>query len=130
MSQEQLKTGFRDLIQLLKSKGIGRIILVSATSSNFTLTSRKAAAIQAAIVSGRSKARRIVRYGDPKFLEAYNSVLSNFARESGVEYLDLYTAMKNLPDKSSLVRPTDGVHLTEKGHAYIANREYEFLMSN
>ena len=50
--------------------------------------------------------------------------------EKYLEYLDLYTAMKNLPDKSSLVRPTDGVHLTEKGHAYIANREYEFLMSN
>ena len=130
MSQEQLQTGFGNLIQLLKSQGIGRIILVSATSSNFTLTSRKAAAIQAAIASGRSKARRIVRYGDPKFLEAYNSVLSNFARESGVEYLDLYTAMKELPDKASLVRPTDGVHLTEKGHAYIANREYEYLMSN
>ena len=78
--------------------------------------------------AGKTSRRRVVRYGDPKFLEAYNSVLSDFAKEPGVEYLDIYTAMKALPDKASFVRPTDGVHLTEKGHAYVAEREYEYLV--
>lgn len=128
MSEEQLRSGFRELIALLKSKGIGRIILVSATSSNFEFTSRKAAMLQAAMVAGKTSKRRVVRYGDPKFLEAYNSLLADFAKQPGVEYLDIYTAMKALPDKASLVRPTDGVHLTEKGHAYVAEREYEYLV--
>ena len=127
MSEGQLKSGFSELISLLKSKGIGRIILLSASSSNFEFTARKASMIQAAIASGKSKAKRVVRYGDPKFLEAYNAVLADFAKEPGVEYLDLYTTMKALPDKASLVRPTDGVHLTEKGHAWVADREYEYL---
>lgn len=130
MSKEQLRHGFRELISLLKSKGIGRIILVSATSSNFEFTSRKAAAIQAAILSGKSKAKRVVRYGDPRFLEAYNSILIDLSQEPGVEYLDLYTDMKAVSGKALLFRPTDGVHLTEKGHAYVAEREYEYLIAH
>lgn len=35
--------------------------------------------------------------------------------------------MKAMPDKASFLRPTDGVHLTPKGHAWVAEREYEYL---
>ena len=127
MSEAQLRSGFGELIALLKSKGIGRIILVSASSSNFEFTTRKAAMIQAAMASGKTKKRRVVRYGDPRFLETYNAVLIDLARASGVEYMDIYTPMKSLPDKATFLRPTDGVHLTPKGHAWVAEREYEYL---
>ena len=127
MSEAQLRSGFGELIALLKSKGIGRIILVSASSSNFEFTTHKAAMIQAAVAAGKTKKRRVVRYGDPRFLEAYNAVLIDLARAPGVEYMDIYTPMKALSDKASLLRPTDGVHLTPKGHAWVAEREYEYL---
>ena len=113
--------------QLLKSKGIGRIILVSASSSNFEFTTHKAAMIQAAVAAGKTKKRRVVRYGDPRFLEAYNAVLIDLARAPGVEYMDIYTTMKALGDKAALLRPTDGVHLTPKGHVWVAEHEYEYL---
>jgi len=127
MSEAQLRSGFGELIALLKSKGIGRIILVSASSSNFEFTTHKAKMIQAAMAAGKTKKRRVVRYGDPRFLEAYNAVLIDLARAPGVEYMDIYTPMKALGDKASLLRPTDGVHLTPKGHAWVADREYEYL---
>ena len=126
MTEAQLRSGFGELIALLKSKGIGRIILVSASSSNFEFTTRKAAMIQAADAAKTNK-RRVVRYGDPRFLEAYNAVLVDLARAPGVEYMDIYTLMKALPDKASFLRPTDGVHLTPKGHTWVAEREYEYL---
>ena len=126
MSEAQLRSGFGELIALLKSKGIGRIILVSASSSNFEFTTRKAAMIQAADAA-KAKKRRVVRYGDPRFLEAYNAVLIDLARAPGVEYMDIYTPMKALSDKATLLRPTDGVHLTPKGHSWVAEREYEYL---
>lgn len=44
------------------------------------------------------------RYGEPKHMEAFNAVLRKLAGEQGLEYFDLYTAMKVLPDKSALLR--------------------------
>ena len=41
--------------------------------------------------------------------------------------MDIYTPMKALGDKAALLRPTDGVHLTPKGHVWVAEREYEYL---
>lgn len=130
MSEVQLRSGFGELITLLKSKGIKRIILVSAASTNFELTTHKAEMAMAAMRNGKAKKkRRVVRYGDPRFLEAFNVVLQNLAHTPGVEYLDIYTEMKNLPDKASLLRSTDGVHLTAKGHEWFASREFEYLVS-
>lgn len=129
MSEAQLRAGFEELIALLRSKGVGRIILVSAASTNFELTTSKAELIMADMRVGKKKKRRVVRYGDPRFVEAFNSVLQDLARTRGVEYLDIYTAMKRLPDKPSLLRPTDGVHLTAKGHEWLASREFEYLVS-
>lgn len=129
MSESQVRSGFLELISLLKSKGIVRIVLVSSSSSNFELTSRKADSLKSAIEAGKSKAKRVARYGEPRLLEAYNAILADLSRTPGVEYLDLYTPMKGVPDKELLVSPSDGIHLTDRGHAYIADVEYQYLTS-
>lgn len=133
MSEEQLRTGFRDLIALLKSKGVKRIILRSAASCNFEATSKNAARRLAAIKAGKVKKRKngkmpvATRFGDPRFLEAFNAVMAELAAaDPAVEYFDIYTAMKALPDKASYFR-RDGVHLSQKGHRYIADVEYAYL---
>ena len=48
------------------------------------------------------------------------------AKDLSVEYLDIYTSMTAHPDKPSLFRP-DGVHLTQKGHEYVAEAEFAYI---
>ncbi|NMA39147.1 MAG: SGNH/GDSL hydrolase family protein, partial [Lentisphaerae bacterium] len=62
-----------------------------------------------------------VLFGLPGHVEAFNDVLQKLGKELGIGYLDVYTPMKNHPDKPSLFYPTDGVHLSTAGHAFIAD---------
>ena len=54
-------------------------------------------------------------------------MLQDLAKENGLEYQDLYTDMKALPDKASLLKPSDGVHLSDKGHDYVALKTLEYF---
>ena len=115
------KAAYQELIGELKKRGITRIILFSSTSSNYDVCKQNAAKIKDRIHS---------RFGDPVHQEAFNRVLQELAKENNLEYLDLYTGMKALPDKASLLKPTDGVHLSDKGHDYVALKTLEYLKEN
>ena len=60
-------------------------------------------------------------FGLPEHVEAFNDVLQKLGKELGIAYLDVYAPMKNHPDKPSLFYPTDGVHLSTAGHAFVAD---------
>ena len=60
-------------------------------------------------------------FGMPKHVEKFNEVLQELSRELNTKYLDIYNPMKNHADKASLFYPTDGVHLSEAGHAFVAD---------
>ena len=60
-------------------------------------------------------------FGLPVHVEAFNDVLQKLGKELGIAYLDVYTPMKNHPDKPSLFSPADGVHLSAAGHAFVAD---------
>ncbi len=127
MSEVQVRDGFSALISLLKSKGIKRIILLSAASCNFEGIRKKTEKRIAAIKAGKAKDKPFAQFGDPKLLEAYNSIMKELAaKDSEVEYIDIYTSMKAHPDKPSLFRP-DGVHLSQKGHEYVAEAEFAYI---
>ena len=133
MTEAQIRSGFKDLIALLKSKGVKRIILRSAASCNFEVTSKNAEKRLAAIKAGKIKPKKgkspvATRFGDPKHLEAFNAIMAELASvDPAVEYFDIYTGMKSRPDKASLFRSTDGVHLSQKGHEFLADVEYAYL---
>ncbi len=114
---EKQKQLYTRLISALWKKGIKRIILFSSTSSDFRICKRNA--------DKQRKAHN--RFGEPKHLEAFNRVLQEVAGECNVEYLDLYTGMKAMPDKASLLKPEDGVHLTHQGHIYVALKTLRYL---
>ena len=127
MSDKQLRDGFSSLIALLKSKGVKRIVLLSAASCNFADIRKKTIKRIAAIKAGKMKDKPFAQFGDPKHLEAYNAIMKEFAAaDSAVEYLDIYTGMKTQNDKASLFR-ADGVHLSPKGHEYVAAAEFDYL---
>jgi len=117
MAPEKQKELYTQLISELRQKGIGRIILFSSTSSNFDVCKKIA----------EKTARVHNRFGDPVHLETFNRVLQTLAKENGLEYLDLYTEMKAMPDKAALTRSQDGVHLTDRGHDYVALKTLRFL---
>ena len=108
---------YRDLVARLKEKGVKRIVLMSSTSSNFEICAANA----------RKAKGNHNRFGEPKHMEAFNAVVKRVAADTGVEFLDLYTPMKARPDKASLVRPTDGVHLTDAGHDFVVQETLRFL---
>ncbi|MFA6928847.1 MAG: SGNH/GDSL hydrolase family protein [Lentisphaeria bacterium] len=114
---ERQRTLYEDLLSKLKAKGIQRIILMSASSSNFALCQANSAKL--------TKVHN--RFGEPKHLEAFNSVLKELAQKHHLEYLDVYEAMKALSNKAELLNPNDGVHLTTAGHDFIAIETLKYL---
>ncbi|MGI5924876.1 MAG: SGNH/GDSL hydrolase family protein [Lentisphaeria bacterium] len=66
-------------------------------------------------------------FGLPEHVEAFNEVLQKLGKELGIAYLDVYTPMKNHPDKPSLFYPSDGIHLSTAGHAFVADAILEAL---
>ncbi|MBQ6471255.1 MAG: hypothetical protein IJJ33_04670 [Victivallales bacterium] len=104
----------------LRQRGIRRIVLISSTSSDFAVCKANSDKI------GSSRVHN--RFGAPEHLEAFNRTLQELAKDQpGIEYLDIYTEMKDMPDKSTLLRPSDGVHLSDAGHDYVALCVLRFL---
>ena len=123
--------GYEKLVAILREKGVSRIILVSPSSSNFEQCSENAEKRLAALKAGKGgKAKVAVRFGDPKLMEAFAEAVRGVAAARGCEYFDVYTDMKTVPDKASYFRPGEGVHLSAKGHEYIAQRTFEYLQSH
>ena len=114
---EKQRVLYEELIKKLQAKGIKRIILMSSSSSNFELCK-----------ANSDKIKRIHnRFGDPVHQEAFNKVLTELAEKHGLEYMDLYTPMKAVPDKAKLLNPNDGVHLTPAGHDFVALETLKYL---
>ena len=120
----QQKAEYEKLITLLKSKGIKRIILMSASSSNFELCKKKADSSRITLK------RHVNRFGDPVHQEAFNKVLIDLAKKHNLEYLDIYTPMKAVKNKPALLNPHDGVHLSPSGHDFVAIKTLEYLSKN
>lgn len=103
--------GLRQIIGILRARGIGRIILMSATSSDYK------------VCKEFSDARGNVAhnfFGMPEHLERYNAVVRNVAVDLGCEYVDVYAGMSNDSHKCDYLRRDDGLHLTDAGNRYIA----------
>jgi lysophospholipase L1-like esterase len=125
---ERIASSYDKLVSLLRSKGIGRIIIVSPSCGNFELTKAKTEKRLAAIKAGKGgKKKHAVRFCDPKHLEKFRDVVKKFAAENCCEFFDVYDGMKSLPDKAELFSAKDGVHLTQKGHEYIAEKTFDYL---
>lgn len=113
---DRQKKYYEDLIARLKAKGIRRIILMSSASSNYELCSSNAA-----------KSPKSGRYGEPAHLEKFNEILQELAKEHALEYLDVYTPMKNHPHNAALLNRFDGIHLSDAGHDFIALETLKYL---
>ena len=117
---EKQRELYLKLMAELRQHGIRRIVLISSTSSDFTVCKANADKI------GSSRVHN--RFGAPEHLEAFNRTLQELAKDQpDIEYLDIYTEMKAMPDKSTLLRPSDGVHLSDLGHDYVARCVLRFL---
>ena len=109
---ERQKRYYTEIISILKKMGVPRIIIISCASLDEPRL--KAQAMEIA----KSRPTKHAIYGKPEFLEQFNAVSQKLAKELGVEYLDIYTPMKALPDKPSYF--IDGCHLSRKGHDFVA----------
>lgn len=122
--RQQQHEMYDELIRRLRAHGVSRIILMSSTSSNYDVcsywTDRR-------LERARKEGKGLSRFGEPAQMEAFNAALREIAARNGVEYLDIYGEMKALPHKARMVRGTDGVHLTKRGHDYVALKELAYF---
>lgn len=106
---------FDELIALLNAKGVKKIVLVSTASSDADFCRKR-------IADKVAKGVPHNLFGQPKDLERFNRLLARQAmRHAGVEFLDIYSDMRELPGKPAYF--LDGVHLSPKGHAFVASKE-------
>ena len=110
---------YRELFELFKQHGITKVVLISPASSYYP----------ACRANGKKRiaAKKGSLFGVPENIEAFIAVIRKLSEEYHFPYLDIYTPMKNLPDKASLFNAGDGVHLTPEGHEFVALKELEFL---
>ena len=124
---EKARTLYGELVALLKSKGIRRIILMSPASLDYGRSQRLAEKQRAAVKAGTLNPLVTVHFGEPKRLEAFRDMVREVAMTERIEFLDIYTPMKALPDKADCLKEIDGVHLTAKGHEWLAEQEFMYL---
>lgn len=122
VAPEAQEEAYREAIAFIREKIGGKIVLVSASSSNYQVCRES---IEKRLKAAPDKLH--VRFGDPQMLEAFNDVLKRLAAEFKLDYVDIYRPMASLPEKASLLYPADGVHLTEKGHRFVAAELLKYI---
>ncbi len=110
--QEKL---LREIIQIIRSRTQAQITLIAAASSYSPYQEEKAAAMRRDGTSHN-------QFGIDEHIRAFNQINQKLASELGLDYLDVYNATANHPDKRQLFIPDDGVHLSLTGHACIAEQ--------
>lgn len=120
VTPEAQKETYREVLNYIRKNSKAKIVLVSPTSSNFEKCKESA---------DKRKALNKVHslYGQPAKLEAFDAVLRQLAQEENLGYLNVYTPMKNAPDKAALFNPGDGVHLTEAGNRFLTDLFLEYF---
>ena len=119
---ERQKKNYVEMIKILRAMGTPRIIIISCASLDEARL--KAQAVQMA----KLRPKKHALYGKPVLLEQFNRVSQQIAKELNVEYLDIYNPMKVLPGKPSYF--VDGVHLSRKGHDFVALKTLEYLAAH
>ncbi|MEW6354878.1 MAG: GDSL-type esterase/lipase family protein [Planctomycetota bacterium] len=110
---------YRDVIKQIKEKTDAKVTIMSATSSVWEIckeTADKRAA--------EKKPHNL--FGKPSELELYNKLARQVGDEFGCDYIDLYTPLKDIPDKRNYFT-TDGVHISEKGNRLVAIEILKYL---
>ncbi|MBR4938288.1 MAG: SGNH/GDSL hydrolase family protein, partial [Kiritimatiellae bacterium] len=118
---------YDELIRRLRAKGVKRIVLLSSTSSNFDVCNHW---VTSRLEKAKASGKGISLFGQPEQMEAFNKALKEIAARNKVEYADIYDSMKARADKPSMLRFTDGVHLSKKGYDFVALETLRYLAAN
>lgn len=116
----QTKT-YLELINYLRANSGASIVFISTPSTYFPAQQESAAKLKAA-----GKVHSL--FGVDEHIVRFNETLKSICIENKIDYIDIYTATKNHPDKKSLF-VEDGVHLSEKGNLLVAELVLEYWKS-
>jgi hypothetical protein len=121
ISLKTFKETYEKLILKIKKDTGAEITVISSASSDYEVTSAR--------LSKLVKHGKYVLFGKPELLEQYNAAAKNLADKYACGYVDIYTVMKNNPDKHSLFIE-DGVHLTNKGNMVVFEEIMKYLVKD
>lgn len=110
---------YRAVISRIQQKLGAKVIVVSATSSNYAVTK--------SIADGRKQAGKEHNlFGQPQSLEAFNALARQAAQDLSADYVDLYNPTRTFRDKNAFFIK-DGVHTSELGNRFIAIELLKYL---
>lgn len=107
-------------LEFLRAKTSARMILITPSSSDYQQC-------LSAAEPAKQKGLPYVVFGIPERLESYIEVMREIAPRFNAELLDLYSPMKNLPEKANCFTKPDGVHLSATGNHFIAAQIIAYL---
>ena len=119
VSTNRVVTGYERLADELRKMGAKRIVFMSSHSCNLEATRR-------IVEYRRSIGKSHSFFGIPERMEAFNAAVKEAAERKGCEFFNVYDEVKARPDKADLVI-RDGVHLSEKGRYYFAEKLLGYL---
>jgi len=67
------------------------------------------------------------KFGIPALVEQFNAVVQKVVADNGYVYFDIYTPLQALNGEKAKYYRTDGVHLSQLGHYFAAEKEMEFF---
>ena len=121
--EKQEEMYIKTLTEIRRAMPQCKIVLFSSTSSNFEII--KANHERAKIRKPRGP---FVLFAKPDFMEDFNAVLRRIAPRFDAVYCDIYTPMKNLPQKEkAALFDLGGVHLSNEGQKYLAYQYLKFI---
>jgi lysophospholipase L1-like esterase len=109
LSLERVNEAMRGTIDFIRKRSNARIIITSGVSTPPSLLPH-------------------YKFGIPQHVEAFNACVQKIAADCNVEFLDLYTPLKAIPDEKKIeLFVPDRVHLSLKGHRFVALKVLEYL---
>ena len=118
--RDRFEGEFRSTLEKLRQDTDARVLVMSSSSSAYEVISPNWPKWE------KSRPKGFSKFGIPKVMEEFNTMMKSAAAATGVEYLDVYAPTRDYPDKPSLFT-ADGVHVNNKGNRFLALQILEYL---
>ncbi|HAU37490.1 MAG TPA: hypothetical protein DCX07_07190 [Phycisphaerales bacterium] len=112
---EQFEKDYAALLNIVKERTHARIFVLSCAATQHQIT-------KARVTQNKNY------FGEPKTMARYNETIAHLAKQSGAEYVDIFTPMTAAPNPRDLFG-YDGIHLNNAGNRFVALELLRFLSS-
>lgn len=108
---QKQEESFHRVIKLIRQSSQAPILLISPSPANAQMLQERAAK--------QATGRNVILFGKAEHVQAYDQILQKLAVDLKLGYMQITEAFRQHPELPTLFQK-DGVHLSEKGHSFVA----------